>query len=449
METEKPLYHFETYGCQMNFAESSALKLALNGRGWGETSEAESALLVIINTCSVRQTAETRVFGRLAHYAALKKKLRDRGRPMFVLVCGCMASRLGEKLAENGADFIMNTQESSIFTRILDQIEAADSGEAAGKRPPGAETASPALSFAASHHEEGSFRAFVPIMRGCDNFCSYCIVPYVRGREICRDPEDILAEIRMLAGRGTREITLLGQNVNSYRKGGTDFSALLELAARETAGTPVGRLRFLSSHPKDLSERTIRVMADNPVYCRHLHLCVQHGSNRILAAMNRRYTRERFLELAAEIRAAMPGITLSTDILVGFPGETDSDFEEILTLMEEVRFLYAYMYHYNPREGTSAFDLPGRIEPDVKKARLRHVIELQKRHTSSLLRSRIGGCEEVLVEGFSRRNGKELICGTERGEMAVAEGPPSLIGTFAKIKLEGLSGNTLRGRFSG
>jgi tRNA-2-methylthio-N6-dimethylallyladenosine synthase len=183
------------------------------------------------------------------------------------------------------------------------------------------------------------------------------------------------------------------------------------------------------------------------VFCRHLHLCVQHGSNRILAAMNRRYTRERFLEIAAALRAAMPGITLSTDILVGFPGETDGDFEEILSLMDEARFLYAYTYHYNPREGTAAFDLPGRVEPDVKAGRLRRVIELQRRHTEELLRSRIGSLEEVLVERPSRRNAGELLCRTERDETAVAEGPASLIGSFAKIRLEGLSGATLRGRF--
>jgi tRNA-2-methylthio-N6-dimethylallyladenosine synthase len=190
-------------------------------------------------------------------------------------------------------------------------------------------------------------------------------------------------------------------------------------------------------------------MANNPVFCRHLHLCVQHGSNSILAAMNRRYTRECFLEIAATLRAAMPGITLSTDILVGFPGETDGDFEEILTLMDETRFLYAYMYHYNPREGTAAFSLSGRVEPEIKAARLERVIELQRRHTEELLRSRIGGLEEVLVERTSRKNGGELLCRTERDETAVAEGPPSLIGTFAKIRLESLSGATLRGRFSG
>jgi tRNA-2-methylthio-N6-dimethylallyladenosine synthase len=189
-------------------------------------------------------------------------------------------------------------------------------------------------------------------------------------------------------------------------------------------------------------------MADNPVFCRHIHLCVQHGSNRILAAMNRRYTRERFLELCAALRSAMPGITLSTDILVGFPGETEQDFQEVLSLMEETRFLYAYMYHYNPREGTAAFELPDRVDAGIKGERLARVIDLQKRHTAELLRSRIGDCAEALVEGISRRNAGELVCRTEHDEMVVAKGGAHLIGTFARVRLEGLSGNTLRGSFN-
>jgi tRNA-2-methylthio-N6-dimethylallyladenosine synthase len=448
MDIEVSNYYIETYGCQMNFAESAVLKLTLSERGWVEARKAETALLVIINTCSVRETAERRVFGRLAHYASLKKKRHLQQESMFILVCGCMASRLKSKLTENGADFIMNTRERPIFTQILTKIETRLVGACRTPSEKSIKTdEEPPFSFAVNHHVEGSFRSFVPIMHGCNNFCSYCIVPYTRGREISRDPDEISAEITFLAAHGAREITLLGQNVNSYTKNGLDFPSLLERIARDTEGTSIKRARFLSSHPKDLSFRTIQVMAEHPVFCRHLHLCVQHGSNRILAAMNRRYTREHFLELCAEIRAAMPEITLSTDILVGFPGETDGDFEEILTLMEEVRFLYSYMYHYNPREGTEAFDLPDRIEPEIKAARLERVIALQMRHTAELLRSRIGGCEEVLIEGISRKNSDELVCRTERDEMVVAEGGAQLIGKFAKIRLDGLSGNTLRGCF--
>lgn len=441
-------YYFETYGCQMNFAESSAFKATLKERRWREAETAEDALLVIINTCSVRETAERRIFGRLAHYAALKKKRARQGHPIFVLVCGCMASRLGDALSKHGADFVMKTQESAIFSGLLAEIEdwTLDKTRPLHERF-NDENDYKDFSFAPSHHEAGAFRAFVPIMSGCNNFCAYCIVPYVRGREICRPPAEISAEIKSLASRGVREITLLGQNVNSYAYNDVDFPSLLESIARETEGSPIKRVRFLSSHPKDLSARTIQVMKDHPVFCRHLHLCAQHGSNRVLAAMNRRYTRERFLELVDAVRTAMPEITLSTDILVGFPGETEEDFEQILTLMERARFLYAYMYHYNPREGTAAFDLPGRIAPDVKGARLKLVIDLQMRHTAELLRSRIGETETALVEAVSRKNGRELVCRTERDEMVVAEGEARLIGSFVKIRLEALSGNTLRGRF--
>jgi tRNA-2-methylthio-N6-dimethylallyladenosine synthase len=288
-------------------------------------------------------------------------------------------------------------------------------------------------------------------MHGCNNFCSYCIVPYVRGREVSRDPGLIAEEIRLVGERGVREITLLGQNVNSYRwEGGDgpalDFAGLLRFVAEAAGKSGVRWVRFLSANPRDFSAETIRVMAEHPVFCRHLHLCVQHGSNRVLAGMNRGYTRERYLDLVGEIRSAMPDISLSTDILVGFPGETGEDLEETLSLMEEVRFLYAYMYHYNPREGTAAWSLPGRISEEVKRERLSRVIALQKKHTAGLLKSRIGRRERVLVEGISRKNADELISRTERDEMAVVPGPASLIGSFAELTLSELRGNTFRAK---
>jgi tRNA-2-methylthio-N6-dimethylallyladenosine synthase len=281
-------------------------------------------------------------------------------------------------------------------------------------------------------------------------------VPYVRGREVSRSPAAITGELRLLAERGVREITLLGQNVNTYRwegpvpgraaAGVLDFPGLLELIAGELAYSPIRWVRFLSANPKDFSPATIRVMAENPLFCRHLHLCVQHGSNRVLAAMNRRYTREQYLALVRDIRSALPGITLSTDILVGFPGETEEDLDLTLELMEAVKFLYAYMYHYNPREGTAAYDLPDRISEGVKRERLSRVIAAQKRHTAELLKSRIGSRETVLIEGISRKNADELITRTERDEMAVVPGKASLIGSFATLTLSGLRGNTFRAK---
>jgi len=431
-------YFFETYGCQMNSAESAALALVCKERGWARAADSESADLVLLNTCSVRLTAERRVFGRIAHYAALKKK---RG-PFTLVVAGCMAQRLGEGLKEKhpAVDYVMGTSARSLFPLILEAVEngtkaALDSGEKA------------VFSFSHSHLEEGQFRSFIPIMHGCDNFCSYCIVPYVRGREVSRDPQNIAREMRLVAERGVREVTLLGQNVNSYswQEGSIDFSALLKFAAREARQSGVRWLRFLSANPGNFSHSTIEAMAADRAFCRHLHLPVQHGSDKVLRAMNRGYTAERFLELVREIRAAMPGITLSTDILVGFPGETEEDVQETLRLMEEVKFLYAYMYHYNPREGTKAFELPDRISEEVKIERLSRVMALQRTHTVRLLESRIGSTETVFVEGISRKNADELITRTEKDEMAVVPGPASMMGTFARITLSSLKGNTFKG----
>ena len=438
-------YFFETYGCQMNLAESAALALEARQRGWEEAESSAAADLVLLNTCSVRETAERRVRGRLAHYAALKKK-----QGAFTLVlAGCMAERLGEKLKKETAalDYVIGTSARARFPLILEALEQG--------RDALIETdEKPEFSFSSvhlDHNAENPFRSFIPIMHGCNNYCSYCIVPYVRGREISRSPDSILEEIRLVAGKGVREITLLGQNVNSYRweEAGAhvDFPVLLQRIAGALQSPPASSVRwvrFLSSHPKDLSPDAIRVIAENPVFCRHIHLCVQHGSDRILEAMNRRYTRQQYLDLAARLRSALPGLSLSTDILVGFPGETEADMEETFALMEEVKFLYAYMYHFNPREGTAAYSLPGRISEDVKRTRLSRVIALQKRHTAELLKSRIGQQATVLIEGISRKNADELICRTERDEMVVVPGSACDIGSFGKLTLSTLRGNTFR-----
>ena len=435
----------------MNSAESAALELVLRERGW-ERAGADTADLYLLNTCSVRQTAETRLKGRLAHYTAQKKKAR-----FALVVAGCMASRLGESLITMypAVDYVMGTNARSIFPAILEAVEQNRPGDASSAGGGGTLARNIAareniallqekavFSFSSSHLEEGAFRSFVPIMHGCNNFCSYCIVPYVRGREISRSHEAIAEEIELLAEHGVREITLLGQNVNSYQYGDLGFPGLLQKIAGLVNGSPIRRVRFLSANPKDFCRETIDVMAGNPCFCRHIHLPVQHGSNRILAAMNRRYTRESFLLLAGELKTAMPGISLSTDILVGFPGETGEDFNEVLELMEEVEFLYAYMYHFNPREGTAAYSLPGRVSEKVKRERLSRVIALQKKHTASALKSRLGSRETVLVEGISRKNADEVIGRTERDEMAVLAGTAALIGSFVDVMLCSLKGHT-------
>ncbi|MDR1787216.1 MAG: tRNA (N6-isopentenyl adenosine(37)-C2)-methylthiotransferase MiaB [Treponema sp.] len=438
-------YFFETYGCQMNCAESAALKLAAQERGWTEAASSDAADLILINTCSVRATAERRVEGRLAQYEAARKK-----RPFTLVVAGCMAERLGETLKTRWrcVTAVMGPRARDLFPLILAQTEAR--GPGAPFEPPPADE-KPVFSFAPSHTGGGEspFRSYIPVMHGCSNFCSYCIVPYVRGPEVSRPPDSILREIRGAAESGVREITLLGQNVNSYRWGRVQFPELLSLVADAIEGTPLRWVRFLSSHPKDLSDETIRVMAARPCFCRHLHLPVQHGSNRILAAMNRRYTREDYLALTARLRSAMPDLSLSTDILVGFPGETREDLDALLSLMEEARFSYAYMYHYNPREGTAAYALPNRVSESEKRARLAEVIALQKRHTRACLEERIGARAgarvRALVERPAPRNPAAVLARTERDEMVVFPGSRSLIGRFVDVRLEALRGNTLLG----
>jgi tRNA-2-methylthio-N6-dimethylallyladenosine synthase len=424
----------------MNSAESAALVLVCKERGWKEAADNESADLVLINTCSVRITAERRAFGRIAHYCALKKKLKHK---FIIVIAGCMAQRLGEKLKEKypAVDYVMGTSSRSVFPLIL---EAAEKGTKAVLDI----NEKAVFSFSKSHLEEGQFRSFIPIMHGCNNFCSYCIVPYVRGAEVSRDPQNIAQEIRLVGERGVREITLLGQNVNSYywEKDSMDFAGLLKFIAAEVKNSGIKWVRFLSANPRNFSSETVRVISENPVFCRHLHLPVQHGSDNVLKAMNRGYTAGHFLDLVREIRAAMPEITLSTDILTGFPGETEEDVEKTLQLMEEVKFLYSYMYHFNPREVTKAFDLPDRISENVKLERLSRIIALQKKHTLQLLKGRIGSTEIVLVEGISRKNADELITRTEKDEMVAVPGSKSMIGTFAKLTLSGLKGNTFRAK---
>ncbi|MDR0527684.1 MAG: tRNA (N6-isopentenyl adenosine(37)-C2)-methylthiotransferase MiaB [Spirochaetaceae bacterium] len=445
-------FFFETYGCQMNMAESAALKQELEALFWLEAGSAQEAGLIIINSCSVRATAEQRVFGRLAHYKALKKKLfAETGKAPFVFVTGCMAERLGEKLIEHGADYVSGASEKQKIALILKEVSDNLDAQNPLQKQLNYDNFFSKDGFFNSHYEEGNPRAYLPIMRGCNNFCSYCIVPYVRGREVSRPPCDIKKEIEFLASKQVREIILLGQNVNSYiypsgaAKDKTDFPALLNKIAAWTEGTTIKRARFISSHPKDFSERTIEALRGSPLFCRHLHLCVQHGSNRVLAAMNRGYTRESYLELVRRLKDALPGLTLSTDILTGFPGETEEEFEEILTLMDEVKFLYSFMYHYNVREGTAAAALPGRIDEAVKRERLAKIIALQKTHTKQLLQNRLGSFEEVLVEGISKKNPLEILCRTERDEMVVCAGAGALAGSFINLKLLELRGNTLFG----
>jgi tRNA-2-methylthio-N6-dimethylallyladenosine synthase len=455
-------YFFETYGCQMNHAESASVAELLDERGWTANPDADTADLVIINTCSVRITAETRALSRISLFCSQKKR-----RDVRVLVMGCMAERLRSDLKKRfkKLDFVVGMFERDSFADIFRSIEDGSSYA----RASGADVASDAATvtderpvnayhFASSSWEKGSFQTFVPIMNGCNNFCTYCIVPYVRGREVSRPMPEILDEFDSLADRGVREVTLLGQNVNSYAwldpaTGETvDFPALLERIARRVERKGLIRwVRFMSSHPKDLSDRLIEVIARERVFCRFLHLPVQHGSDRVLAAMNRRYTRAQYLALVDRVRARIPDVTLSTDILMGFPGETEEDVEETLELIRRVRYEVAFMYHYNPREGTKAFSLPNRIPEEVKKERLGRVIKLQHAVSAELMRERVGKTVTVLVESTSRNRAEELFGHTELGEMVVFSGTldKTLIGRFVEAELTCLRGRTFRAKMIG
>ena len=441
-------YLIETYGCQMNKAESAALETIFRERGWIPSGSIDDADVVLINTCSVRITAENRAWGRIDLYAATKRdrRISRRGEKAFTLiVTGCMAERMKRTIRERQPeiDYVVGTFQKQDFGLLLDAI--------ATDHKLGELTESPVFLFSPSYYEPGAFRSFLPIMHGCNNFCTYCIVPYLRGREVSRRPADILAELDALEDSDVREVTLLGQNVNSYSWPGgegepaLDFPGLLRLIARHLAARKRGGLRwirFLTSHPKDLPDEAIAVLAEEPIYCRHIHLCVQSGSNAILAAMNRRYKREYYLGLVEKLKARIPGLSLSTDILIGFPGETEEDVDLTLDLMRQVEFSYAYMYHFNPREGTPAAAMPGRIADKVKKERLSRVIELQKETTKRLMEARIGAVDEVLVESISKRKKSEVLGRTQRDEMVVFAAPPSRVGDFAKVRLLALSGNT-------
>lgn len=656
-------YFFETYGCEMNIAESASIEQILISRGWKKALSAQLCDMVIINTCSVRATAETRIFGRLGFYAGLKKvrnaapdaKTRSMEEaaayvekngpvPLTVVVMGCMAERLLKSLQKDFpvVDYVVGTYAKNKFGDIISAVEE-------GKSPVPIEE-DPVYTFAPVSYEEGAFSTFVPIMHGCNNFCTYCIVPYVRGREVSRPVDEILAELDVLSSRGVKEITLLGQNVNSYRgafsKGvassaddasvgttgdasangapvsvtnaayanstpvsvtgrayadGVDvgiqnatsanstpvgatnvayangapvsttnaayenrvqvsatasgtatatgtpvsitnaaFANRAPVSTSDTANadqapvsttnaafanrTPVGAtanrtpvsatanstpvsatangtpvsiqnaayanstpvsttanstpitfpqllqticahiektkspirwIRFESSNPKDFSDELIETIAqtakraeenpESPTICRGLHIAVQHGSSRILKLMNRRYTREAYLELVKRIREKIPGIQLSTDIMLGFPGESEEDFEEAYSLMKEVRYESAFMYYFNPREGTPAAKMDGQIDLETKKERLQKIIDLQLKITTDVMQERVGKTITVLADIISRDDKTELLGKTEQNERVAFKGKPSLIGHFVKVHLDSLNGNTFRG----
>ena len=436
----KKLY-IETYGCQMNVADSEVVASVMKMAGYDTCDDISEANAVFLNTCSVRDNAEQKIYNRLDTLNAERKK----GRKLILGVLGCMAERVREDLLQNHhADLVAGPDS---YLSLPDLIAQAETGHKAINIE--LSTTETYKDIVPQRLHGAKIGGFVSIMRGCNNFCHYCIVPYTRGRERSRDLESILREVRDLRDRGYKEVTLLGQNVNSYSYMDNEtgesigFPALLRTVANEV---PEMRIRFTTSHPKDMSDETLHVITETPNICKHIHLPVQSGSDRILKLMNRKYTREWYLDRVAAIRRIIPDCGLSTDIFVGYHSETEEDHQMSLQLMREVGYDSAFMFKYSERPGTYASKhLPDDVPEDVKIRRLNELIHLQT-EMSALANKRDEGKEyDVLVEGFSKRS-REQLCGrTEQNKMVVFDKGNHHIGETVRVRITGSSSATLFG----
>ena len=436
---DKKLY-IETYGCQMNVADSEVIASVMKMAGYDTAPSAEEADAIFLNTCSVRDNAEQKILNRLEALRALRKK-----RPHLIVgVVGCMAERVKDELIErHGVNLVAGPD---AYLSLPDLMAVAEAGEKAINVE--LSTTETYRDVVPRHIGAARISGFVSIMRGCNNFCTYCIVPYTRGRERSRDVESILREARDLREHGFREVTLLGQNVNSYRftrEDGTaiTFPDLLRTVAR---AVPDLRVRFTTSHPKDMSDETLHVIAEEPNVCRHIHLPVQSGSSRILKLMNRKYDREWYLERVAAIRRIIPDCGLSTDIFCGFPGETEEDHQLSLSLMEECRYDSAFMFKYSERPGTYASrHLPDDVPEEVKIRRLNEIIALQNRLSAEANARCVGRTYEVLVEGVSKRSREQLFGRTEQNRVVVFDRGTHHIGDRVQVRVTESSSATLKG----
>lgn len=438
--TENKNLFIETYGCQMNVADSEVIASIMQMAGYQVCDNLDEADAVFMNTCSVRDNAEQKILNRLEFFHSMRK----RGRKLIVGVLGCMAERVKDDLiANHHVDLVVGPD---AYLSLPDLVAAVEAGEKAiNVELSTTETYRDVIpSRICGNHISG----FVSIMRGCNNFCHYCIVPYTRGRERSRDVESILNEVRDLAAKGYKEITLLGQNVNSYRFEKADgavvtFPVLLRTVAEAAPGV---RIRFTTSHPKDMSDDTLRVIAEVPNVCRHIHLPVQSGSNRILHLMNRKYTREWYLERVEAIRRIVPDCGLSTDIFCGFHSETEEDHQESLSLMRACGYDAAFMFKYSERPGTYASKhLPDDVPEEVKIRRLNEIIALQNELSAESNRQCVGKIYEVLVEGVSKRSTNQLFGRTEQNKVVVFDRGAHHIGDFVRVRVTESSSATLKG----
>ena len=439
----KKLY-IETYGCQMNVADSEVVASIMKMAGYDLCGKEENANAIFLNTCSIRENAENKIYNRLDSLHAEQKK----GRKLILGVLGCMAERVKDDLIQNHHANLVCGPDS--YLNLPDMIAQCELGQSAEDvQLSTTETYRNVMPLRiGNNHVSG----FVSIMRGCNNFCHYCIVPYTRGRERSRDVESILSEVCDLQDKGFKEVTLLGQNVNSYglspsgkhEQGNTSFAELLYKVAK---AVPDMRVRFTTSNPEDMSEDILHVMAETPNLCKHIHFPVQSGSNKILKLMNRKYTREQYLEKVDAIRRILPGCGLTTDVFSGYHDETEEDFQQTLSLMEEVKFDSAFMFKYSERPGTFAAKyLPDNVPEKEKVRRLEILIKLQNEISAQQYKNDEGKSFEVLVEGFSKRSMKQLCGRTEQNKMVVFDRGNCHIGESVNVQIIGSTSATLLGK---
>ena len=428
----------ETYGCQMNVADSEVIASVMKMAGYETCESVDEADAVLLNTCSVRENAENKIYNRLEALYSLKKKHQG-NKKLIVGVVGCMAERVREDLIEHHHVDLVAGPDS--YLSLPELFAAAELGEKAIHVE---------LSTTETYRDiipervcGGQVGGFVSIMRGCNNFCHYCIVPYTRGRERSREVDSILNEVKDLRDKGFKEVTLLGQNVNSYHCGDVGFSLLLATVAE---AVPEMRIRFTTSHPKDMSDETLDVIAAHPNICRHIHLPVQSGSDRILKLMNRKYTRQWYLDRVAAIRRILPDCGLTTDMFVGYHSETEEDHQLSLSLMRECAYDSAFMFKYSERPGTYASKhLPDDVPEDTKLRRLNEMIALQNELSAESYQKDIGKTVEVLAEGMSKRSRAQFYGRTPQNKVVVFDRGHHRIGDFVKVKVTESSSATLKG----
>jgi tRNA-2-methylthio-N6-dimethylallyladenosine synthase len=424
-----PRVYIETYGCQMNVSDSELMFGILGREGFVRTESPADADVILVNTCAVRDHAEQRVLGRVGELKGYKRT----GAAEVLGVVGCMAQRLGPRLLERvpQVDLVVGPDG---YRALPELIARARGGERAAE-----------VAFKSWEHyedvppvREDRFSAFVTVQRGCDYRCTFCIVPMTRGPERSRKLTDVVGEVARLAASGTTEVTLLGQTVNSYHDGEHDFAALL----RAVGAVPgVRRVRFTSPYPTDFTPAVLAAMAETPAVCEHVHLPVQSGSSRVLKRMLRRYDRARFLEVVAALRRAVPGLAITTDIIVGFPGESEADFDETLSLVREVEFDDAYTFKYSVREGTPAVRLKDHVAPEVQTERIARLIAVVRDTARRKNVALVGTTHEVLVEGRAKRGGL-LQTRTRTNKVALLDGPDEWLGTYRRVRFTGTTGST-------